>query len=85
MLVSMTPTPTTSIDLTGLPEKAADAVRALVDDLRRQHASQLALPYEEWKKLFDELLRDAALRSAAYPEGFVVDDSRESIYEGRGE
>jgi hypothetical protein len=81
----MAPTRTTTIDLTGLLDEAAEAVRALVEDLRRQHAPQPALPYEEWKKLFDELLRNAALRSAAYPEGIVADDSRESIYEGRGE
>jgi len=30
-------------------------------------------------------MREVAARETAYPPGFVVDDSRESIYEGRGE
>jgi hypothetical protein len=30
-------------------------------------------------------LRAVAARADRYPAGFVVDDGRESIYEGRGE
>jgi len=30
-------------------------------------------------------MQEVATRIGRYPEGFVLDDSRESIYEGRGE
>ena len=33
----------------------------------------------------DAYLREVAERAGRYPEGFVADDSRETIYEGRGE
>jgi hypothetical protein len=40
---------------------------------------------DEWSAEFGAWMRDVATRASAYPEGFVVDDSRQSIYEGRGE
>ena len=43
------------------------------------------LPYDEWKKRFDDLLSLAHSRSHLYPPGFEADVSRESIYEGCGE
>ena len=43
------------------------------------------LPYDEWKKRFDELTAHVQGRAHLYPPGFRVDDSRESIYEGCGE
>jgi hypothetical protein len=75
------------IDLTGLPEKAAEAVRTLVEALRQQASTQSPAPpsADEWRKQFDAYLREVAARAGRYPEGFVVDDSRETIYEGRGE
>jgi hypothetical protein len=30
-------------------------------------------------------MREVAARAGRYPPGFMVDDSRETIYEGRGE
>jgi hypothetical protein len=86
----MTPTSTELgpvIDLTGLPEKAAAAVRALVEALWQQAATQSpASPSaDDWRQLFDAYLREVAERAGRYPEGFVAADSRETIYEGRGE
>ena len=43
------------------------------------------LPYDEWKKVFDEILERAEARKHLYPPGFEADVSRESIYEGCGE
>jgi predicted transcriptional regulator len=39
----------------------------------------------EWSAAFDVWMREVAARAPAYPPGFVVDDSRETTYEGRGE
>ncbi len=75
------------IDLTGLPEKAAEAVRTLVEAIRQQVATHPSAPpsADDWQQLFNAYLRDVAARAGRYSEGFVVDDSRETIYEGRGE
>ncbi len=76
-----------SIDLTGLSEKAVEAVRTIVEALRQQGGTHPPAPAspEEWRRQFDAYLREVAARAGSYPEGFVLDDSRETIYEGRGE
>jgi hypothetical protein len=86
----MTPSssePGSVIDLTGLPPKAVEAVRTLVEALRQQSGTHPPPPSagDDWRRLFDAYLRQVAARAGSYPEGFVVDDSRETIYEGRGE
>jgi hypothetical protein len=43
------------------------------------------LPYDEWKRLLDEMLVRYRARADQYPPGFAADVSRESIYEGCGE
>jgi hypothetical protein len=40
---------------------------------------------DEWKKKFDAWMADVKARAQRYPPGFVMDDSRESIYRGCGE
>jgi hypothetical protein len=40
---------------------------------------------DDWQGRFDAYLREVAARAGRYPPGFAVDDSRETIYEGRGE
>jgi hypothetical protein len=90
ILQSMTPSssePGSVIDLTGLPPKAVEAVRTLVEALRQQAGSTAPTSPsgDDWRRLFDAYLRQVAARASRYPEGFVVDDSRETIYEGRGE
>jgi predicted transcriptional regulator len=40
---------------------------------------------EQWLAEFNAWMREVTSRARNYPPGFVVDDSRESIYEGRGE
>ena len=42
-------------------------------------------PYDEWKTGFDAWMADVQARAHRYSPGFVLDDSRESIYEGCGE
>lgn len=42
------------------------------------------VPYDEWKKRFDDLLVLARSRAHLYPPGFEADVSRDSIY-GSGE
>jgi hypothetical protein len=41
-------------------------------------------PLDDWKKKFDDWMADVQARAGRYPAGFVMDDSRESIYEGCG-
>jgi hypothetical protein len=53
--------------------------------LRQQELAQSPLSPEEWRREFEAYLQEVASRADRYPDGSVVDDSRESIYEGRGE
>jgi hypothetical protein len=43
------------------------------------------LSNEQWLIQFNAWMDDVAKRASVYPAGFIVDDSRESIYEDRGE
>jgi hypothetical protein len=76
-----------SIDVTGLLEEAIRAVESLVALLRGQAASTPPAPAspEDWTKEFDAWMHEVAARAGQYPPSFVFDDSRETIYEGRGE
>jgi hypothetical protein len=47
--------------------------------------SETAASFDDWKKNFDAWMADVHARAHRYPPGFVMDDSRESIYEGCGE
>jgi hypothetical protein len=73
------------IDLTDLPDHDVAVVCTLVETLRQQAAMQPPASYEEWRQRFDGYLHEVATRADRYPAGFVLDDSRETIYEGRGE
>lgn len=42
-------------------------------------------PFDDWKRRFDSWMSDVQARAHRYPAGFLMDDSRESIYEGCGE
>lgn len=41
--------------------------------------------FDDWKQNFDAWMADVQGRAHRYPPGFVMDDSRASIYEGCGE
>jgi hypothetical protein len=41
--------------------------------------------FGDWKTKFDAWMADVQARSPRYPPGFIMDDSRESMYEGCGE
>jgi hypothetical protein len=59
-------------------------VREVVEEkLARADASEKSAG--QWTAEFNAWMQEVAARASAYPPGFVVDDSRESIYEGRGE
>jgi hypothetical protein len=77
-----------SIDVTGLPDEAIAAVEQLVSYLRRQqggpNGANPRFAVEEWPRAFDAWMAEVQARAGRYPPGFIVDDSRESIYEGRG-
>jgi hypothetical protein len=55
----------------------------------KEEASSMEPKHEEelmdWKRRLDAWMASVAARAARYPKGFVVDDSREAIYEGREE
>jgi hypothetical protein len=42
-------------------------------------------PFDDWKKKFDAWMAEVEARAHRYPPGFVLDDSRESMYEGCGQ
>lgn len=44
-----------------------------------QSTLQLDLPYDEWKKAFEQLLANAKSRAHLYPPGFEADVSREAM------
>ena len=72
---------TETIDLSGLSTDAIHQVKSLVDTLRSREDGQIPNPrdLEEWS---------AALRkwAASHPvREIVIDDSRDTIYGGRGE
>ena len=71
-----------SLALPALEEAARDAIPAASPPTQ---AGPVDLPYEEWKKVFDEIVARAEARVHLYPPGFEADVSRESIYEGCGE
>jgi hypothetical protein len=62
-------------------------VTPMLDYLANENpSSSSSLPtLEERRRAFAEWMAVVAERAGRYPDGFVVDDSRESIYAGRGE
>jgi hypothetical protein len=77
----MTPPGQRAIDVSGLPEEAVQALESLVSFLRTGPAAGLpSYPSpEEWHKALLEWAEGHPRRDT------VADDSRESIYAGRGE
>jgi hypothetical protein len=69
-----------SIDVTGLTEEAIRAVEHLVLQLRGQQQQPKPSSAEDWKQVFNAWMLEVRARADRYPPGFVVDDSRESIY-----
>ena len=68
-----------------LEQRYVDHAYACLEAMRQQEARPQPAPSpEEWKRRFDDYLHEVAARAGRYPEGFVLDDSRETIYEGRG-
>ena len=73
----------TTIDVTGLPEPVVNSLRQLVDSLRESQGKNGIAPpketAEEWVKRFMAWVDSHPKRPIEF------DDSRESIYAGRGE
>jgi hypothetical protein len=77
----------------GLAKRAAElnvTVEQLILKLATEsagngHPKPSVTPFDDWKKNFDAWMGDVQTRAHRYPLGFVMDDSRESIYEGCGE
>jgi hypothetical protein len=58
----------------------------IVEALRQREATQQPLVSpEEWTKRFEEYMQEVAARACRYPSGFALDDSRQTMYQGRGE
>ena len=49
------------------------------------NGNSAGMSYERWSAEFTAWMKDVAKRATMYPPGYVADDSRDSIYEGRGE
>jgi predicted transcriptional regulator len=43
------------------------------------------LPYAKWASQFTAWMREVDQRAAMYPSDYIADDSRDSIYQDRGE
>jgi hypothetical protein len=73
--------PTRSVDVTGLSEEAIRAVESLVVSLREQHGPPRSRyrSHEDWSKAFHDWVNSHRKLDR------IADDSRESIYAGRGE
>ena len=55
-------------------------------DFAAESTAQPSTPsFDDWKKRFDGWMADVRARAHRYPPEFVLDDSRESIYQGCGE
>ena len=63
----------------------AIAVPALTQSAEVPLLSPSELPFEVWKKNHDAMIELFRVTLAHLPPDFVLDDSRESIYEGCGE
>jgi hypothetical protein len=75
---------TKSIDVTGLPDEAVWALQSLVSALRSHQPPRHGqigsfASYEEWSKALREWVQSHPKRDT------LADDSRETIYAGRGE
>jgi hypothetical protein len=69
-----------SVDVTGLPEEAVQAVESLVSTLRKQATAPTNYTsYEDWSRALH------AWVASHKPVSKPADWSRESIYAGRGE
>lgn len=73
-----------TIDVSGLPEAVVSDLQRLVETIRSTAGATLAAPprtetAEEWIARLREWAESHPKRE------IVIDDSRESIYEGRGE
>jgi hypothetical protein len=60
-----------------------ELVAPILNDLAAAGTSSTASG--DWQRNFDAWMKEVAGRAGRYPPGFELDDSRESIYEGRGE
>jgi ABC-type amino acid transport substrate-binding protein len=67
-------------------------VPTLVQEAVEEKLSAAAQPklvpdvsYQQWAEKFNAWMSEVKERAATYPPGYVADDSRESIYEDRGE
>jgi len=77
----MAPAVVRTVDVTGLPEDVIRALESFVATLRNKPTVQPlhSAPYDVWVKAFDEWVKSHPRRDT------LADDSRESIYAGRGE
>jgi hypothetical protein len=49
------------------------------------NSATAGLSYDRWSTEFAAWMTDVAKRAPMYPPGYAADDSRDSVYEGRGE
>jgi hypothetical protein len=62
-----------------------ELVTPLLDLAADNDANENSASFDHWRKQFDAWMAQVQTRAHCYPPGFVMDDSRESIYEGCGE
>jgi hypothetical protein len=71
------------IDVSGLPEAVVSDLKRLVETLRAEHRPKVGPPPDETPEQWAARL--VAWAESRPKRAIEIDDSRETIYEGRGE
>jgi hypothetical protein len=74
-----------TIDVTGLPEPVVQDIQKLVVTLREKFGQQQTPPRTEEAESEDWIARFRAWAESHPKREIVIDDSRETIYGGRGQ
>ena len=90
MTLTISLPPTTQARLREMAAATGKSIEALVleaieDRIAKPDVATQPLTGEAWTAAFNEWMRRVEERRSMYPPGYTADDSRESIYEGRGE
>jgi hypothetical protein len=76
---------TLNSEILNLPELKPFLGKAVEIIVREESAPPPETAFNNWKAKFDAWMAEVEARAHRYPPGFVMNDSRDSIYEGCGE
>ena len=92
MTITFSLTPETEARLRERAAAAGKDVSALIREAIEEKlsattndAAVTGISHDRWSAEFASWMNEVAERAPSYPPGYVADDSREGVYEGRGE